>query len=332
MSFLSGLLLACASSEITVALRAEARIRGTEVELAEIAEVSGLDAESVRRAAAFELGSAPAPGYSRLFVAERVRAELLRRLDGVTVRLAGERACRVYPEVETVPVEEILGAARAELERALAGREATFTARAEIQRAEVPVGVEGHAVRSTLVVPPTASGTVSVPVDLLVDGVRYRTVWTNWDVDLWETRAVLAKPVRAGDPLRADLLARSRVPVLGEARGEPLSAEELAGALAVRDLAAGECVTRDDVLRPKLVNPGETVFLRVRKGAIEACSAAVALEPGAIGDRIRVRILSAPDAVRGAAHPAARGALQPAGQELVATVKSRESCELDLGR
>src|SRR5262245_24791673 len=95
------------SSGVTVARRAAAPGPGPEVELGEIALVTGPDAERVARLAAFELGSAPAPGYSRLFLSERVREELERRLSVTDVRMAGERACRVFPAVESLPAAEI---------------------------------------------------------------------------------------------------------------------------------------------------------------------------------------------------------------------------------
>ena len=62
-----------------------------------------------------------------------------------------------------------------------------------------------------------------------------------------------------------------------------------------------------------VVKLGEPVNLRVKKGLIEARVAAIALESGSVGDRIRIRTLEG-------------------DKELVAIVTSRESCRIDLGR
>jgi flagella basal body P-ring formation protein FlgA len=298
--------------EVTVTLRAEAHVTGTEVELGEIASVTAADPVRVAQLEAFELGGAPAPGYSRLFVAERVQEELERRLALSGLRMAGERACRVFPAVEQLPADEIEAAARAELARVFAGRDVRYELRGEVPRVDLPVGKQGRLVRALPVELPSASGTLSVPVEVLVDGVRYRTVWLSFEFGLYETRAVLSRAVRAGEAFAPDAFSIARVRLRGGA-GDALPPERLVGAVAVRDLAPGSDVTDKDVLRPQVLAPGETVFLCVRKGAVEARVAAVTVEGGSIGDRIRVR---------------AAGATQ----ELLAAVRSRDLCEIDLTR
>jgi flagella basal body P-ring formation protein FlgA len=59
------------------------------------------------------------------------------------------------------------------------------------------------------------------------------------------------------------------------------------------------------------VTLGTTLFLRVKKGPVEARVSALALETGTVGDRIRVKTVDA-------------------GQELVATVVGRDQCEISL--
>ena len=105
---------------------------------------------------------------------------------------------------------------------------------------------------------------------------------------------------------------RRRVLVQNGGQAKPLGTAFLAGAVAVRDLAPGAVVTATDVHRPVVVTLGETLFLRVKKGSIEARVSALALESGAIGDRIRLRTLES-------------------GQELTANIVSRDLCEIDLG-
>ena len=66
-----------------------------------------------------------------------------------------------------------------------------------------------------------------------------------------------------------------------------------------------------DVHRPAAVTLGTTLFLRVKKGSIEARVSALALETGSVGERIRVKTVDA-------------------GQELVATIVGRDLCEISL--
>src|SRR5262245_51253778 len=107
------------SAGLVISLAPEARVRGTELRLGDVARIEGADAALVARARSLELGYAPAPGYSRLLELERV-AETVRRELG-SADFAGSRACRVWPLEERVAGETVRAAAAAELGRALAG-------------------------------------------------------------------------------------------------------------------------------------------------------------------------------------------------------------------
>jgi flagella basal body P-ring formation protein FlgA len=308
---LSAILLHSLLAGATVTLPVEAKVKGTEIELGELCQVSGLDGELVAKLRALELGYAPAPGFSRLLTAERIRAELAKALPGVEVLVTGERACRVWPAIEEIAPLLIEDAARGELLRSFDGKEATFTLAESIGSVKVPLGERGSKIQARVTAGDLKSGILGVPVEVLVDGLRYRTVWTSWRVDVWETRPVLTRPVRAGEALAPELFSRARIQVGRTAGLEALDPRQVAGSIAKRDLAQGEGVTALDVHRPSAVVLGATMFLRVKKGSIEARVSALALETGAVGDRIRVKTIEA-------------------GQELVATVIGRDLCEISL--
>jgi len=291
----------------------ETKVAGTEMTLAEVARVEGADPAEVRAIGAIELGYAPAPGYSRLLRAERLEQLVRRKAPDVEVLFVGERACRVRPEVLEISGEEIAAAAHMELLRAFAGRDASFVPSDEVQGVAIPAGSRAPEVRARVQGKPSVTGLLAVPVDVLVDGVPYRTVWTSWTTEVWETVPVLDRPVRAGEEIRPDMLARQRV--LREASGpvEPLATGQMVGSVARRDLLPGAVLTHLDVHRPTVVEVGSSVFLRVRKGSISATVAAVAMGSGAIGDRIRVRGLDS-------------------GLDLNAKIVSRDVVELDLGK
>ena len=149
---LSALLLATFGatfvSGVTVTLPVEIKVKGTEIELGELAQVAGLDGELVAKVRALELGYAPAPGFSRLLTAERIRAELAKSLPGVEVRVTGERACRVWPELEEIAPARVEEAARTELARAFAGKEATFTLKDVIDPVKVPQSEQVSAIHA----------------------------------------------------------------------------------------------------------------------------------------------------------------------------------------
>jgi len=299
------------TGSVTITLGMEATVFGTEVELGEIGQIVGSDAAVVKLVKAVELGYAPSPGYSRVFRRDQIASALGRKLPGVSASFLGQVAIRVRPEVERISGETILAAARTQIQTALLGQEVTFQSSGDVLGVEVPAGSGAHEIHARLEEIPQSSKVISVPVDIHVDGARYRTVWTSWQVEVWETRPVLARAVRAGEILSNAMFERRRVK---RAAGEnaQLDAGLLQGSVALRDLAPGATVTALDVQRPTVVVAGQTVFLRVRKGAIEARVSAVAMQSGSIGDRIRV-------------------VTSEGSQELVAAIHSRDTCLIDLG-
>ena len=304
------LTLALQTDVVTVTLPLQAEVRGTEIELGEVARVTGDDPTLVARVAALEVGYAPSPGYSRVLVADRLRDVLRRRAPEVTLRFAGQRACRVYPEVVVVQAREIEEAARAELRRALGLREAELTPREPVEGLRIPAGSGKHRVSARLDLRAPRSGVITVPVEVHVDGVRYRTVWTSWQVDVFEVRPVLTRPVKAGEELSPDMFERRRVR-LGTGTNHSLGQVEATGAVAKRDFRPGEEISTLDVHRPRVVAPGDGFFLMVRRGPVNARVSAVALEAGSVGDRIRVRTTGSE-------------------RELVATIVHRDLCEIVL--
>jgi len=298
-------------SGVTVTLPVETKVKGTEIELGELAQVAGLDGELVAKVRALELGYAPAPGFSRLLTADRIRAELSKAMPGLEVRVTGERACRVWPALEEIAPARIEEAARTELTRAFAGKEATFTLKDVIDVVKVPQSEGASTLHARTPNGELSSGIVGVPVEVLVDGMRYRTLWTSWRVEVWETRPVLSRPVKAGEELRPELFERQRIKVGTEVGMEALEPVQIMGAVAKRDLAPGTSVSAHDVNRPAAVVSGSTLFLRIRKGSIEARVAAVAGDTGSVGERIRVTTVEG-------------------HKELMATVVGRDLCEISL--
>jgi flagella basal body P-ring formation protein FlgA len=275
-------------SGVTVALPMEAPARGTELTLGAVAQVTGDDAQEVERVRAYELGSTPAPGFTRLLHASQLREELARGLPGVQVTLAGEPACRVKPVVVEVPSADLRGAAEAEIARRFAGEDVSFEPHQPIPPINVPAGAEPPTFRVRIDAALPDNGILAVPVQVLVDGTPYRTLWTSWSVARWEVMPVLARSVKNGESILPSHLETRRIQA-GAARGKALPASMLLGAVAARDLAAGTPVTALDVHRPAVIGLGDSVTLEVKKGAIAARVSAVSLGTAAVGDRLRVR-------------------------------------------
>jgi flagella basal body P-ring formation protein FlgA len=299
---------------VTVTLPPTVEARGTELVLGAVRGVAGEDADEVARVASLSLGYAPAPGYTRLLEAWRVRQIVAQAVPGVALEFAGAPACRVTPAVELVLGAAVEAAARAELEHELATLDAVATLVAPLADLGVPAGASPAELSCVLDPTQTLAGNVLVPVRVLVDGDVYRTLWTRWSVELWAEHAVLKHDLPAGTPLEAGMLETRRLNVAAAGLrpgARILGRALLVGAVAAHDLAAGRPLSDLDVLRPTLVRKGDTTFLEVTKGSINARVGAVAEEDGAQGDRIDVTLLGS-------------------GRRMKASVVSRDAVRIDL--
>jgi len=297
---------------VTVTLPADARVRGTEMTVGEVARVAGDDPAEVERVEALSLGYAPAPGYTRLLRRTQIEVALRRDAPALELRFDGAATCRVAPETEQLSAAKLEQEALAALEHVFAGVEASFQVQPGLRDVSVPRGRRGIELESAIEPRPCKPGRWSVPVRILVDGGTYRTVWTAFEVDVFRRLPVLTRDVAAGERIGAGDLERRRVAVDARLAGQPLEAAALIEAVATRPLSAGEVVTERDVRRTHAVERGATVLLEVRKGAIVARTTAVARQDGYVGDTIR--------AVAG-----------DSGRELDARVVGRDLLRVDMG-
>lgn len=296
---------------VTITLSPDATVRGTEIQLAQIASVDGTDPAEIERVRALKLGYAPAPGYTRTLSAGRLQGDVQRLVAGVTVTMRGSASCRVAPAVDRVSAQLIESAARREIARVLPGREFELALNATILELDVPAGNQPLDVRSVLGDTILRPGPVNVPVRITVDGTLYRTVWTNWRLSLWEEATVLKRAVTVGETITPELLEKKRVLVSGDGESAPIAAGLAWGATARRDLAAGQVLREIDVHREVIVKRGDTVFLEVRRGNVHARVAAVAEADAHPGDRIRVKIAET-------------------GRAMTATIVSRDLARIEL--
>lgn len=270
----------------SVTLRANAQIAGPSVELAEIAEIRGIDAEATRRLSELSLGPAPAPGNVRGLRLDDVATSL--RAAGIDVSLGGALLCRATAKVETIPGRELEDAGRKALVALFAGRDIEIEVVRGAADMAVPVAERRRELTTDLGRREPQPGSWSVPVDVLVDGTRVQTAWLALDVKLYEQLPVAARDLRRGDPLDAACWTLQRG--LVEASG-PRSATiaGLVGATCTREIAAGARITENDVRRDPLVRSGDLVELEVVRGPIRARSRAIARGQGALGDRVEVQ-------------------------------------------
>ena len=282
-------------SSVAITLPAEATVGGAEISLGEIATITGDDAAQVQRLEAISLGYAPAPGYTRVFHQWKIESLVRQQAAGAEVSITGSPSCRVAPLTSVVPSEDIAAAALGALEQLLDGQDVEISSPGELEDEVVPQGRSSVTVRAKVgaaaMSSSRANGRWSVPVELVVDGTPYRTVWVPYQVTLYRVVPVLVRDVPRGEQIGPADIVEKRVPVTTDGAEEPLARIELVGATAKRLLSKEQPVLTRDVARVVAVQKGETVNLTIKKGKILVNAQVVSLQNGYLGDVVAIRVL-----------------------------------------
>lgn len=297
------------SSQLTLVLSPEAHVAGTEIRLGDVAELRG-DAALVGELSQVSIGYSPSPGFNRLLRGWRLEQNLERDHPGLDVLLSGTPSCRVWPATTVVRAEVLEEAARALLLPALTSGSATAVLATELHDIEVPAGASEPVVRAGQSEIEIHAGTVMVPLRIDIDGAPYRTVMTQWNVEQWRVLPVLVRDVPAGTVIDFSMIENRRVKAARHGQAKPLPAGMAVGAVAARNLEAGAPVSERDVHRPKIIQQGDSIYISIRKGPVVARVSAVAVQDGALGERVRVKTQNS--------------------RELMAVVIGRDLVELDL--
>ncbi|MEC8493445.1 MAG: flagellar basal body P-ring formation chaperone FlgA [Planctomycetota bacterium] len=281
------------AADVTVTLPSAATVGGLEIHVAEVATaVTGADEEIVARIRGASLGYAPAPGYSRVLRADLVSASLRAALPGVRVTVAGAPRCRVTPTVITVAGADLQAAAAAAVRRTLVGQDAEARPAGEIADVLVPGGdVEPRIVVGEL---PriVQAGRATVPVQVWFGDRLYRSVPVPFQVSIWRRQAVLRRAINVGDSLHAGLFEVKRVEVSDALGMQALGMDQLAGAVALRPMAAGAAVIERDVHREVIAHKGDHATVQLTHGSVRVTDLCVILADGRMGERVAVRLRS----------------------------------------
>jgi flagella basal body P-ring formation protein FlgA len=278
---------------IVVSLRPESTVRGPEVRLGEIADITGGDAVAAERLRGVPVAKAPLPGLTRSLDASYLKARLrLAQVDMAGLVLDLPAAVSVTTASQQVSGADLIRAAR---EHILAARP-DDAPRLTIQPTGVtpatlivPVGHLELKVRSRAA--SELIGTVSVTVEAWVDGVMVRTVSVPVRVGLVTEVLVAARPIARAQTISLDdvRIERRELPPGQEPLREPAAAQ---GRRAVRNIAPGEPVLASLVIDPPLVRRGDIVQLTAEGRGVRAIARGEAKEDGKAGDVIRVRNLT----------------------------------------
>lgn len=298
-------------ADVVVTLPAAASSQGLEIIAQDIAAIRGDDAALVKRVSEASLGYAPAPGYARVLRADLIEASLRRSLPGVDLEVQGAARCRVTPEVTTITGQEIAAKASEAMREALAGLDAEASPEGRATDLQVPKGDGELRLVASAGVGALVPGLRQVEVQVWIGPKLYRTLHVPFRLSVWQRRAVLRSAINVGDALRPDMFEVKRISVRDSSGLHALEPDMVAGAIAVRPIGAGAFVTEHDVHRRVVIEHGDQITVRIKKGTVAVQDVAIAEGAGRMGERVVVRLRST-------------------GRQLVAVVRGPQLAEVEI--
>lgn len=131
-------------------------------------------------------------------------------------------------------------------------------------------------------------GRHSFLIGVQVNGREEARVWVDADVKVFAEVVVTSQPLARLEPVTPEKVRLERRD-LGETPLQALtSIEELDGKLAARSLSVNQVLTASMVDLPQVLRHGSAVTLLYESAGIRVETPGRAVEPGRIGDRIRV--------------------------------------------
>jgi flagella basal body P-ring formation protein FlgA len=121
-----------------------------------------------------------------------------------------------------------------------------------------------------------------------INGREEARLWIDADVKVFVEVLVTSQPLAHFEPLSPDKVRLERRN-LGESPAQPFTSfNDIQGKLAARPIEVNQVLAASLVELPQVIRRGATVSLRYESVGIRVEAPGRAMEPGRVGDRIRV--------------------------------------------
>lgn len=285
------------SPRAVVRVKGSATVRGKEILLKDIAEITASNRSLAEALEALPVGQAPPPGLTRTLDPDLIVIKLRQyKIDPTGIQIESRGVVVVEGAHRVIRSDEIFQAAKSEILRGREGELEQITVRHDTLPPDlvVPPGeIELRArPRSSACPEPcriVGLGSIPVVVEAWVDGRLYRTVSLALRLSLVREVVVASYPVPRHGLVKATDVRLERRDI-GMLTQEPLADLALAvGRRTTRMLAIGDVVVSDAVELPPLIQKGEVVTVVVESPGLLVTAKGIAQEGGAVGQLVRVK-------------------------------------------
>lgn len=151
----------------------------------------------------------------------------------------------------------------------------------------VPALPPGHV---TLEVPPAAhlGGRSSVPIQIIIDGRKFRTIFPRLDVQIFQTVLIATDRIPRGTLADRSMVSVERRSVTNVFQPPITKVDSILGAESTRDIPAGTILTAQMFRLPTIIKSGDPVTITLTSGGLTVIYTGEARSAGAMGQLIKV--------------------------------------------
>jgi flagella basal body P-ring formation protein FlgA len=286
------------AGDLHVELKPLAVVSKRDYTLGDIGVLTGGTGGQAKTLAAIVIGRAPLPGYTDRVTKEELQRTVRGRAPMLEVQWDGAAIVKVEAAAASLSGERIAGSASTHVLELLtkAGYDTAVRTVEDIAEVIVPRGEVSLRPR-TLMVRDALRRRVLVRIDVLLDGIFYRTLNVPVTVQAFGTAWIARRELPKGYVLQCADLDAQAIDLAA------LGSEVVGGACDAglgrlkRPLLAGTPLSRDYLQPVPEVIQGESIRLELVDGAVTLESAAIALTDGVVGQRVPVKPAASKDTV-----------------------------------
>lgn len=277
-----------APAKVELRMRTTTSVRGLDVTLADLCDITPLDATGIALGD-LRFSQSPVNGHARsVGRTEIVQAIAAAGRDLASVKLTGADEVVVQAIVAEIPAGEFVDVATTALQAVLAteGGDVEFEPPTQLRIVQAPPGRRSQELSARVRGGATGPNSAVVDVDVLVDGASFRKIPVTFKLTRFQNVLRTIAPVRAGTPLGPDNLALVRE-AMAQANGAFINnMVQVDGMVASRDLTSKQRLMLSDFAPPALIHKGDIVTVVMTNGRVKVTTKAIANHDAALGARI----------------------------------------------
>lgn len=275
---------------VEIDIPAQVQVRGEQILLGEISQISGENKEIIENIKTIELAKSPLPGYSKKLSRELIRLILKNKgYDLKDIELDIPDVFTVSAKSKKIAIENVLKFAREYIKENISygNQQIEVKINSRLNEIVIPDSDYSFAVEANKEI---GLGNNSLPLIINVNGKEYKRIYLMVEVNLIKNVYIARKDLEQAQQLKREDFRLERREINDE-RGTLIiewKQDFFENRVLTNPLQKGEILKEDMLKKPVVINWGDKVQALVKIGSVEIATLVSAREKGKVGDYITV--------------------------------------------